>query len=101
VLLKSDVGEMKVTNVLYSPSIKQNLLSMGSLANTGKVIVFTNTNVYMLDNLVRRNILARGHRDPNNGLYYFGDIVVENNQVNQLHEISTEDNNNSTNEEVK
>ena len=60
---------MKITNVFYFPSIKWNLSCVESIADTGKVIDFTYKHMYMLDNLVRRNVLARGYRDNNNGLY--------------------------------
>ena len=83
-MLEADIGEIKVTNVLYSPSIKRNLLSVGSLADIGKVIVFTKKHVYMLDSLIKGNILARGHRDNSNGLYYFGDIVLTKDQTNYV-----------------
>jgi hypothetical protein len=62
-------GEIKLSNVLYVPSISKNFVSVGALTNEGKVVVFSKTHSLILDNLKGRNILAIGRRQRSNGLY--------------------------------
>lgn len=62
ILFKTGNDEIKVTNVFYSPSIKQNLISVGSLIDTGKVVMFIASHVYILDNMFRGEVIALRER---------------------------------------
>jgi hypothetical protein len=70
--VKSDCGEIKMTNVMYVPSLKRNLVSMGSLADKGHVIMFTNSKCLVLDNVRNKHVVAQGVRHKGNGLYQLG-----------------------------
>lgn len=70
--VKSDCGEIKMTNVMYVPSLKRNLISVGSLTDKGHVIVFTNRKCLVLDNDRNKQIVAQGVRHKGNGLYQLG-----------------------------
>lgn len=73
VMFKTDDDEIKIKDVLYSPSIKRNLLSVESLIDTGRVVMFTATHAYILDNIHKQKVVAYGEIDIHNGLYRFGD----------------------------
>jgi hypothetical protein len=63
-------GEIKeIDNVLYVPTLTKNLISVGALTDKGVMFTF-NSNECLL---IRRpnEILAKGIRDPSNGLYKF------------------------------
>ncbi|KAL3700258.1 hypothetical protein R1sor_018280 [Riccia sorocarpa] len=62
-------GKIKVDDVLYVPSVKKNLLSIGSITDKGAVVVFQSDQclVYKPEN--PRRILARGVREHSRGLY--------------------------------
>jgi hypothetical protein len=51
-------GTIKLSNVLYVPSITKNLLSVGALTDEGKVEVFTKTHYLIWNNITGRNVLA-------------------------------------------
>ena len=70
--VKSDCGEIKMTNVMYVPSFKHNLVSVGLLADEGHVIVFTNRKCLFLDNVQNKYIVVQGVRHKGNGLYQLG-----------------------------
>ena len=70
--VKSDCGEIKMTNVMYVPSLKRNLVSVGSLADKEHVIVFTNRKCLVLDNARNKQVVAQGVRHRGNGLYQLG-----------------------------
>ncbi|KAG0575114.1 hypothetical protein KC19_VG319600 [Ceratodon purpureus] len=55
--VQTDCGETKMTNVMYVPSLKRNLVSVGSLADKGHV-VFTDKKCLVLDNIKNRDIIA-------------------------------------------
>ena len=56
-LLTKD-GAIKLSNVLYVPSITKNLLLVGALTDEGKIVVFTKTHCLVWDNLARCKMLA-------------------------------------------
>ena len=58
-----------MTNVLYVPSLKKSLISVGAIADTGCVVLFSIDHCYVLDNKTERQIIASGYSDPMNGLY--------------------------------
>ena len=62
-------GEIKLSNILYIPSITKNLLSIGALTDESKVVVFTKTHCLVWDNIAGRNVLAIETRQRSNGLY--------------------------------
>lgn len=82
-----DCGEIKMTNVMYVPSLKRNLVSVGSLADEGHVIVFTNRICLVLDNARNKQIVAQGVRHKANGLYQLG---VTSRKTNSLEASSVE-----------
>jgi hypothetical protein len=62
-------GEVKtVHNVLYVPGITKNLLSVGSLTDSGYMACFDSTCCYLINKNDKR-IIAEGLRTPQNGLY--------------------------------
>ena len=65
----NDGPRIKLQNVLYVPSLHQNLMSVGSLTDTGLSMHFTNKNCFVMDK--SPSILAIGKRDHSNGLYSF------------------------------
>ena len=77
-----------MTNVLYVPSLKRNLVSVGSLADQGHVVMFTNKSCIILDNLKNRKVIGKGIRNKTNGLYQLGvNPVIEANHVASENEI--------------
>jgi hypothetical protein len=59
----------EIDNVLYVPTLTKNLKSVGALTDKGAMFTF-NSNECLL--IKRPNeVLARGTRDPSNGLYHF------------------------------
>ena len=61
-----------MTNVMYVPSLKRNLVYVGSLADKGHVIVFTNKKCLVLDNDRNKHVVAQGMRHKGNGLHQLG-----------------------------
>jgi hypothetical protein len=62
-------GEIKeLSNVLYMPGVKKNLLSIGQLADQGHIVLFNAKQCYVLDKDTRRSFLTAS-RDPRNRLY--------------------------------
>ena len=49
--------------------MRKNLISVGTLADEGHVVVFSHTYCWILDK--SRKVVALGYRDTNNGLYSF------------------------------
>ena len=60
-------GVIKLNEVKYVPSMQKNLISVGSLADEGHVVVFSHTYCWILDK--DHKIVVLGQRDPNNALY--------------------------------
>lgn len=66
-----------IKNVLYCPSLTQNLLSAGKLADQGCTVIFNKTNCFVLENskeidqvLLQSKIILKGVRNGGRGLYY-------------------------------
>ena len=72
--LHTSTGEIKLENVRYVPSLKRNLASVGSIADCGHTVVFTNTHCWIYKN---NNVIAAGYRDHSNGLYYLHELTSE------------------------
>jgi transposase InsO family protein len=49
----------------------KNLISVGYIADTGNLVVFSATHCWILDKFNHCNIIATSDRDPSNGLYHF------------------------------
>lgn len=47
--LRTSSGEIKLDNVRYVPSLKKNLLSVGSITDTRLIVVFSSTACWVLD----------------------------------------------------
>ena len=68
-IVTTDSGEINMTNVLYVPSLKKSLISVGAIADTGRVVLFSAERCYVLDNMSSKQVIALEYRDPVNGLY--------------------------------
>jgi hypothetical protein len=60
----------KASPVLYVPSIKSNLLSVGSFTDQGHFVLFDSQKCYVMDKTGSK-VYITGHRDPSNRLYKF------------------------------
>ena len=79
-------GEIKtVSSVLYTPGITKNLLSVGSLTDQQKTIVFKATGCFVIDDATSQiEILA--HRENGKGLYRLQpNYLKQGPEVNTLH----------------
>jgi hypothetical protein len=70
--VKTSSSQIKLTDIKYVPSFRKNLMSVGTVADTGNLILFSKENCFILDQ-TNHNIIASGLRTPGNGLYCFGD----------------------------
>ena len=52
--------------------MKKNLISIGSIADGGNIVIFDASQCWIIDKNDKGKVLATGHRDPNNRLYCFG-----------------------------
>ena len=77
-----DSRAINMTNVLYVPSLKKSLISVGAIADIGWFILFSAKKCYFLDNMSNRQVIALGCRDPRNGLYRLNHV----HQVNSIKE---------------
>ena len=66
--VRTDSWEIKLSNVKYVPSMKKNLISVGSIADGGNLVIFDASQCWIIDKNDRQKILAIGHRDPINRL---------------------------------
>jgi hypothetical protein len=74
--IKTQTGEIKLANVKYVPSLKKNLISVGTINDSGNHLVFTNSHCHVLDEpfiASDHRIVASGHRSPINGMYSMSD----------------------------
>lgn len=55
--------------VLYVPRIRSNLLSVGSLADRGHLVIFDAKNCFVMDRHDPKKVFLKGSRDPSNRLY--------------------------------
>lgn len=78
-------GEIKtISFVLYTPGITKNLLSVGSLTNQQKTLVFNSTCCFVIDKITSR-IEAFAHRENGKGLYRLQtDFFNQRPEVNTL-----------------
>jgi hypothetical protein len=83
--MRTNSGEIKLTNVKYVPNMKKNLISVGSITDTGHNVVFSDLHCWILDKFNHDHIIAIGHRDMHNGLYYFEETF-------QAHSVEFKDN---------
>lgn len=58
-----------ISRVLYVPDIKSNLLSVGSFADRGHLVLFNAQHCYVMDRHDKSKVFLQGHRDPRNRLY--------------------------------
>ena len=70
--VSSQTGSINLNRVLYVPALSRNLISVGSLTDDGKMVLFTKKQCLILQDNTSQNILATGTRDMTNGLYKFG-----------------------------
>jgi hypothetical protein len=75
-------NEIKIFNVLYVLILVTSLMSIGDLANTDNIMVFSNKYCWILNNMSGRNVI--GHRDRSNGLYQFSPKVQAINIVEKV-----------------
>jgi hypothetical protein len=47
-------------------------VSIGSIADSGHLVVFSDKHCWVLDTLDHKQVIASGHHDPSNRLYLFG-----------------------------
>ena len=59
-----------IDNVLLVPGIRRNLLSIGTLTDTGMIAWFDCNQCWPLADKTQPRIIARGQRDDSSGLYY-------------------------------
>lgn len=69
-LVKIVDGKIKLSNVLYVPSITKYLISVEALTDDGVMVFFKNRS-WLLSNMKKRSILATGVQEKGNGLYKF------------------------------
>ena len=69
--LRNTTGEIKLANVYYVPSMKKNLISIGSIVESDHIIVFTASHCYVYDKNQPSKLIATGKRDPTNSLFCF------------------------------
>ena len=81
-------GAIKFESVLYVPGITKNLLSVGSITDSKRMVLFDSKRVWILDESYQppcaSQILATGHRNCRNGLYRFRPPEVSANAVNSF-----------------
>ena len=66
--LRTSAGKIKLDNVHYVPSMRKNLMSVGSITDTRQRILFSSTHCWILKGY---QVVATGFRNRANGLYYF------------------------------
>ncbi len=72
------LGEIKtISNVLYIPSMKKSLLSIGTIVDRGYTILFDAKKCTMVNPKKPNSIVAHGNIVPKNGLYKLK-VCVEN-----------------------
>ena len=66
--VRTDSGVIKLSNVKYVPSMKKNLISVGSIADGGNIVIFDESQCWIIDKHDNGKILATSHKDPSNCL---------------------------------
>jgi hypothetical protein len=54
--VKTNSGEINLTNVKYVPSMRKNLVSMGLIADIGRLVVFSDQHCGYLTSLITREL---------------------------------------------
>ena len=75
--VNTGTGAIKLHNVLYVPALQRNLMSVGSLIDDGRVIIFTKQQCLVFNNEKSNKVLAIGNHDITIGLYKFNDKAIE------------------------
>jgi transposase InsO family protein len=82
--LSSPSGEIKqISSVYFVPGLNRNLLSVGQIVELGCVVIFDEARCIALTKQKPCRIVARGKRDPRNGLYVLS-LVSENLHMNSV-----------------
>ena len=76
--MRTDSGKIKLSNIKYVPSMKKNMISIGSIADRGNIVIFDASQCWIIDKHDNGKILATGHKDPNNRLYCFSSSFQAN-----------------------
>ena len=84
--IQAQFGKIEtISSVLYTPGITKNLLSVGSLTDQHKTLIFKNTRCFVLDNATSR-VEAFAQRKNGRGLYRIqGHSFNSKPEVNSLH----------------
>jgi hypothetical protein len=80
-IVKTSLGKIKLTDVKYVLGLRKNLISVGSIIDTGNLVVFSKTHCWILDNFDQKYIIATGFRNLQNRLYSFGSLFEANTVV--------------------
>ena len=68
-IVNTTLGDIKLSNVKYVPTMKKNLILVASITDPDHIVVFSNTHCYVFH---KGKVIAFDHRDFSNGLYVFG-----------------------------
>jgi hypothetical protein len=77
----TSMGGLDVLKVLYVPTLPKNLSSTGYLGDVGHIIVFPDSECWIMSNLDEREVLATRKRDDQNGL---DKLMTSNSSINVL-----------------
>jgi hypothetical protein len=73
--VSSSSGEIKqISSVYYVPGLNRNLLSVGQIAELGCLVVFDEANCVVATKTKSIQIIAKGRRNPSNGLYFLRSV---------------------------
>uniref|UniRef100_A0A7I4A1E0 GAG-pre-integrase domain-containing protein n=1 Tax=Physcomitrium patens TaxID=3218 RepID=A0A7I4A1E0_PHYPA len=68
-------GKIKLKEVLYVPSLRKNLISRGCLAESGKIVAFSNKQCWIMSQ--NNKLTMADHRDRRNGLYRINILLAQ------------------------
>jgi len=77
-IVKTSARKIKLTNVQYVPNMKKNLISAGSIIESGNIVVFSNLYYWILNKGNYHDIMVVEYCDPLNNLYCFGNDFKAN-----------------------
>jgi hypothetical protein len=72
---QTPAGSIKLSNVKYVLTLKKSLISIGTIADFGSRVVFSESHCWVMDPQKQNHIIAVGHRNSRNGLYSFGNMI--------------------------
>jgi len=75
----SKEGQIKLNDILYIPSLKQNLMSARTLIDKDNVIVFMKNKCLIVNNLTHTIVISSKVRESNNSLYRMENNITNNN----------------------